>query len=909
MRSDSRRGRPLPLSSSQLLRAMMAGFSFYVVAVASIFISRNTSDIALVWLANIAAAGFSFRQPVHAQIAILATCFMGGIIANVTTGAPWQSALIFMTANAAEIACLNLILRERLQHRQTEYAAADFAKVVAFAAFVAPIVSGTTAIGLLSLVGAPHSWRLWTSWWIADAAGIVTLLPVILLSSGAILSSIGFRRAVHHVAWIVVVLAATVLMISHIAYPFVYVGLAVMLVAMLSNPFWTATYGALVVVTISACAFEGIFGVFANGAGAVDNALHLHASVAVFPPIILSLVLHNLKVEKARVVEVADQFRRVMEDSAIGMALVSGKGKILKANKAMAEMFGYSISELETLTVADITGAEDQNLTRETFAKMADGSLGRFRLQKRYKRRDGTEFWAQLAGSVIRSAHDDSYYTISQIEDIDSAKRHQLALEEMEERWRFAFIAAKQGVWDANLATGRTYYSPAWCALLGYEPDEIGDDGNRWVDFLHPDDRESARQLNDDQIEGRSETFEAQLRMLHKDGRWVWILDRGQVIERNADGVALRMIGTHTDITAQKEVEQQMMLLGERINLAVQAGEVATWHWNPHTERAWWDERMFTLYDVRPEDFQGTFANWSDRVHPEDLPKVLAQMDAAVSSGSRIDTEFRVVTQDGGIRHIRGLASMTASSIDGSRILVGTNWDITDQKQLVDQLTEANDKLKEFASFASHDLQAPLRHIRMQGELIKIALEGRLTPEVSKPLEAITSKSKYLQDMIRNLLTFARAANDVKFQEVSLEKVVSDSIEEILPELRDCGGRIDCGALPDVNGDESLLRQVFQNLLMNAIKYRGKLPPVVTIEADLEPRQTVITIADNGIGIDPKYQDYIFEAFKRIPTRGVVQGSGLGLTLCRRIVESHGGEIWLESAGASGSVFKMRLPM
>lgn len=892
---------------SSISVALAAAASFFIIASISIALSRAHSDFALLWLANIATVGFCLHRTLRTQALIIAACFAAGATANMIAGSKVVPAVAFMTANLVEVGIATFLIQWLLRRGNPNLNPMDFTRLVVVAAALPPMISSFTATGLLVIAGIQPDPGFLTSWWIADAAGTATLLPAIVLFPSWKAPDVSLSETLSNLLFFPAVILVTVLSVSYISYPFVYVGLAMMLVAIRCRPLWTAICAALVVVTITICAFENVFS-FADGPGAIGNALHLHAAVAVLPAIVLSLVLDNLRLEKEKAFAAADQFRRVMEDSAVGMALVTGTGGITKVNRAFAEMLGYSAHELETLRVADITHDDDLKLGADTFAKIAHGQLDRFRFEKRYKRKDGSTFWALLAGSVIRSP-DKGYYTISQVEDIDASKRYQAALEAMEERWQLAFSAAKQGVWDANLATGKTYYSPTWCSMLGYDCAEVGDDGGRWLDLMHPDDREEAIALNQNQIAAKSADFEARFRMRHKDGRWIWILDRGLVIERSSEGKALRMVGTHTDITHQKEIEEEILLLSERTKLAVQAGEVGLWHWDPQADKLSWDERMHALYGTDPATFAGMSDSWSDRVHPDDLPQTTELLNRVIEGDAKFDGEFRIITPEGELRHIRALALLTRNEKGDPKMLIGTNWDITVQKQLVEQLSQANMRLKEFASFASHDLQAPLRHIRLQTELLEAELRHGQNPELSKFVNAIASKSGYLQELIKNLLTLAKAADDIAVEPISLVPVIEDAIEIVLPELRQSGGRIDYGELPDVVGDEILLRQVFQNLFANAIKYRSSASPRISIGVERSETDTIVSVADNGIGVEARYKDYIFEVFKRVPNRNVATGSGLGLSLCRRIVEAHSGELWLDSSGPQGSVFKIRLPV
>jgi PAS domain S-box-containing protein len=173
-----------------------------------------------------------------------------------------------------------------------------------------------------------------------------------------------------------------------------------------------------------------------------------------------------------------------------------------------------------------------------------------------------------LSGAILSDPQTGQpQYFASMIQDIDARKKAEFALAEAESRWHFALESAGQGVWDYRVAEGKTFYSKTWKAIIGYEENEIADAGELWQSFVHPDDLPRVMASDKDHLAGLTPYFECEFRMRHKQGHWVWISDRGKVIARAADGRPLRMIGTHTDISARKAADDAIRETGERYRL------------------------------------------------------------------------------------------------------------------------------------------------------------------------------------------------------------------------------------------------------------------------------------------------------------------------------------------------------
>ncbi len=233
-------------------------------------------------------------------------------------------------------------------------------------------------------------------------------------------------------------------------------------------------------------------------------------------------------------------------------------------------------------------------------------------------------------------------------------------------------------------------------------------------------------------------------------------------------------------------------------------------------------------------------------------------------------------------------------------------------QQLNERLFRSNSELEEFASIASHDLQEPLRKIMMFGDRLESALGGNLDSEPRLYLERMLDASRRMRQMIDDLLTYSRVRpSALKIEPVNVREIVEDVTEEMSEYVQSLQAQILVSELPSVPGDRLQLRSLFQNLIGNAIKFRHPdRDPVVNIRAQFTRSDLgdyagwwKIEVSDNGIGIDINYYERIFALFERLHGRSEYEGTGIGLAICRRIVEQHGGEISISSIPEVGSTF------
>jgi signal transduction histidine kinase len=211
-------------------------------------------------------------------------------------------------------------------------------------------------------------------------------------------------------------------------------------------------------------------------------------------------------------------------------------------------------------------------------------------------------------------------------------------------------------------------------------------------------------------------------------------------------------------------------------------------------------------------------------------------------------------------------------------------------------------ELRSYADVVAHDLREPITGIAHLVTLLERRADEPPSPEVMGLLRASTERAR---ELIDGVLTYARAG-ELRRERVVLRAVMDEVAADLRPSLEAAGAALEVGELPEVDGDARQLRRLLQNLVGNAVKFRGDAPPQVEVSALLDDEQWIVTVRDNGLGVDPDHATRIFGMFSRL--NGETEGTGIGLAVCRRVVEAHGGRIWVEMAEGGGSAFRFTLP-
>jgi light-regulated signal transduction histidine kinase (bacteriophytochrome) len=224
------------------------------------------------------------------------------------------------------------------------------------------------------------------------------------------------------------------------------------------------------------------------------------------------------------------------------------------------------------------------------------------------------------------------------------------------------------------------------------------------------------------------------------------------------------------------------------------------------------------------------------------------------------------------------------------------------------ELVVLNAELDDFTHMASHDLQEPLRTLVAFSGLLSKDLGHLLPPRAEQDLGFITDAAKRMQTLIQDLLALSRAGRIAKKREkVILDECADRALEVLAIRVKETGAEVTRDELPDVWGDAMMLTQLYQNLIGNALKFRGGQRPIIRLTVAERDGDQIFGVKDNGIGIEPKYAPQIFQPFRRLHGRAEYEGSGIGLAICRKIVERHGGNIWVESEPGKGAHFRFTI--
>ncbi|OEU51911.1 MAG: hypothetical protein BA871_01880 [Desulfuromonadales bacterium C00003096] len=311
-----------------------------------------------------------------------------------------------------------------------------------------------------------------------------------------------------------------------------------------------------------------------------------------------------------------------------------------------------------------------------------------------------------------------------------------------------------------------------------------------------------------------------------------------------------------------------------------------------------------------------TIERWTEMVHPADLDDAVRTWSEAVDSRGVYDGEFRLKDAESEYRLFHSHAVPIYDRVGSFRHYQGYNIDITERKEAETKLTQtvadlkrSNTELEQFAYVASHDLQEPLRMVSSYVQLLARRYKGKLDSDADDFICYAVDGAKRMQVLINDLLVYSRVGTRGEpFEPTDCEDVLSQVLANLEVAIREGGAVVTHDTLPTVVADGSQLAQVFQNLISNAIKFRGEDTPYVHVAAERKDGEWEFFVADNGIGIDPEFFERIFVIFQRLHGRDEYSGTGIGLAVCKKIVERHGGRMWVESEQGKGATFYFTIP-
>ncbi len=606
---------------------------------------------------------------------------------------------------------------------------------------------------------------------------------------------------------------------------------------------------------------------------------------------------------------------------------------------------------------------------------------------------------------------------------------------------RKAFLeASTDGYWDWRIQDSYEYMSPRFWEIFGFDYKTKTHDPAEWQDLIFQEDLNTALKNFDKHCATKGKhPYAQEVRYKHADGSTVTVLCRGKVVEWGENSQPIRMIGTHTDITQLKIIQEELKASLGQNALALKGMSVGTWDWDIPTGSFRLSPKLKSLIGIPLSEAPFTVDDFLEKLHPMDIELVNTELEKHFKSREPYDVEYRIRHTNGEYIWVRvcghavwnaeGRAIRMAGSLDditefknmhqrkeelanamkmaiegiskldpdGCYIyvnkayaeslgynrdeLLGKHWsmtvsqgslkemeinyknmlewgvvsaettgrkkdgtstykqitmiadydetgtftghycfsqDINDRKKfeaekskLILELTKSNEELDKFAYICSHDLQEPLRMI----ESFSGKLEGRIAhvletdEKCAKYFDFIKEGASRAQDLINDILAYVKIQKDaIKSEQLDLNEILQVIEKQTLSHFDDDNCTISYSNLPRIIANKTQVYQLFQNIINNAVKYRKpNIAPVISVTAEDKISHWQFTIADNGIGIEKRHLNKVFEIFQRLHRRGEYNGSGIGLSICKTIVERHGGNIWVTSEKDKGSSFHFTL--
>ncbi len=591
--------------------------------------------------------------------------------------------------------------------------------------------------------------------------------------------------------------------------------------------------------------------------------------------------------------------------------------RFLMVNKAFASLTGLPAKEVLGRTVREVLPGIDTAWI-ETYGEVALGGepVHFERFSPQFDRHYEVTAYCPEKGrfAVI-------------FDDITDRKRAEQASRESEARLNLALEAAQIGTWVWDVEGGSFHWDERLHAMFGFSRDAVQVTYERFLAVIHREDVERVNAAFGRALDEAAE-YDIDFRVVWPDTNVHFLSLRGSVLS-DSHGRRLRMTGVCLDITERKRAEEALRNSEARLRAIMETAVDAIIAVDQHDLVESLNPAAERMFGYRARELVGQ--NVKTLVPPAHCERYGQSLADYLRSGATKDAGGQFEAQG---RRADGTTfplelAISEFGAGETRRFAAIVRDISERKRVEEErlqylremeaakrtterqaqeLAASNAELKQFAYIASHDLQEPLRMVAGYTQLLAKRCHGRLDPEAQEFVAFILDGVKRMRQLITDLLAYSRAGRSETFGPVEVEECVRGSLANLKAALEESHATVEHQPLPEVCGDRTQLTQLFQNLIGNAVKYRGQQVPRVKIRVEPKPGEWLFAIEDNGIGIDPKYSERIFQAFQRLHTREEYAGTGIGLAICKKIVESHGGRIWVESEPGRGSTFFFTLP-
>lgn len=643
----------------------------------------------------------------------------------------------------------------------------------------------------------------------------------------------------------------------------------------------------------------------------------------------------NVKHQLAEIQQPQSQQQRfysALQSAMEGIAQLDPQGCFIEVNRIYAHDFGYSPEELVGLPWQTTVFVRDIPILESAYNIMLD--TGKISVEARGVTQQGAVFYQQLTMVANRNDQGEFLGHFCFMQNISDRKLAEVKRIESEQRFQAMADCSSALIWVADTQNRRTYFNAEWLKFTGRSLKREIEEG--WATGIHPADIHEC-------LEGFALAFEErrsvqlEYRYLNHAGHYRWLLDSGRP-RFLPNGEFVGYVGSCIDITPFKQVanslEQANYQLQENISKSIDAlvGANAQLEESESRFRSLADslpaliwvcntEQLCTYVNQTWQTFTGRSLEqeinwgWLDTIHPDDRQNFVNQLTTSLAEEIPLQVEYRRCDRNGIYRWIlnTGIPRYIDNQFAG---MIGCGLDITESKQnqvdleqAVLELKRSNRDLEEFAYVASHDLREPLRKIRSFSELLLEDYADQIDHDGRRYFDYIIDGAKRMDALVQSVLQYSRAGRQQQPSEpVDLNTVVQQIASDYSLQIEQKQGWIIYDELPTLIIGKVESVQLFQNLIGNALKFHGDRPPHIMVKAQRQGSFWQISVNDTGIGIAPEFCDRVFTMFARQHQRNQYPGTGIGMSICRKIVENYGGQIHFETEVGKGTTFIFTLP-
>ncbi len=613
------------------------------------------------------------------------------------------------------------------------------------------------------------------------------------------------------------------------------------------------------------------------------------------------------QVEKA-LQESERKYRELAELLDAGVFEVDTSGEVTYSNRKGLKIFGLDETDLKNgINVFDVIVARDLDVARNNFARvLKQEDIGP--VEYLLRRKDGTNF-PGLTYSSAMVREDVVVGVRGVVVDISEFKQAEQALKDSERRYRELTDLLDEGVYEMDLNGRFTYANRKGLSYLGIDENDLNNSLNVF-DIISPKDLELAREKLTMALD-QKDTGAVEFLIVRKDGTTFPALAHGSAIVRDDAVVGIR--GVVFDISELKQTEQALRESEERFRTFLKSLHEGIWVLDKDDITTFVNPRMAEILGYTEDEMLGkpVYA-FADEEWQKKANYYMERRKQGIKE--QIDVEF--LHKDS--RRVYALLE-TSPILDENGNYTGSIagvQDITERKlaekrlkQAMAELDRSNKELEQFAYVTSHDLREPLRMMTSFSQSLEKRYKDKLDSTANEYIHFIVDGAARMQKLIDDILLYSRVTTRaLPFEPVEMNGVVQDALVNLRASIEETKAVITCDPLPTIQADPSQMVQVMQNLIGNAIKFHNEEPPVVHISANQEDKEWIFSVKDNGIGMDPELFGRLFNLFQRLHPPDKYPGTGVGLAVTKKIVQRHGGRIWVESQPGKGSTFYFGIP-